>query len=145
MAWFVNRHYKSIVRPSAVADWDSPHHAELKPGFDCVQADGRLLQTDRKGLSPDAVWGDLRLNHYVVKSLEEFRRKQARGRATTSQKRPDEFFAGHDRNECLEPTAKGRLDLTRENMSRIAFLLGEVGGWNPHVLTRVTPAPMIRS
>ena len=72
----LNRRYKSIVRPSACAGTsDNPHHFRLQPGFRTVHADGtdlELFRPPHTGMSRDVRWSPMRLNHYVVKSREEF-------------------------------------------------------------------------
>src|SRR5690606_10288042 len=56
------------------------------------------------GLSSRVIWTNARLNHYVVKSHQEFFEKKAlRGRATIAgQHRSESYFRGHDRNEVHE-------------------------------------------
>lgn len=138
--WGTNRHYKSIVRPDAVSDFTNPHHTTLKEGWAAVNSDNRQLTFESEGIAAETAWAGIRLNHYVVKSREEFDQKQARGRATIDAKRPDNFFEGHDRNEVNDPMPESLVDLTKENMSRMAFMLGDFGGWTPHVLDRVSVA-----
>jgi hypothetical protein len=105
----VNRHYKSILRPAAYAGpVGNPHHFPLKRGFRAVHVDGtevRDVPGKPKGLSQHVVWSPLRINHYVIKSWEEFYfRKRARGRATRSdQLRTEAFFRSHDLNDVLDP------------------------------------------
>ena len=68
--------------------WPPRDPAPLPPasGTYAVHADGRPVRTvpgEPPGVSEAAVWTPLRLNHYVVKSREEFlRREQPRGRAS---------------------------------------------------------------
>src|SRR5690606_21420689 len=83
---FINHHYKSIVRSAAFAGTGgNPHHFRLKDGFSYVTADGeplRLMAQRGAGLSASVVWTNARINHYVVKSRQEFfEKKAARGRA----------------------------------------------------------------
>jgi hypothetical protein len=114
----VNMHYKSIAKTHAIREIGAnPHYLELADGYRYAHADGSAM-TDGvgRGLSSRVVWGPLRLNHYVIKSLEEFKVKQARGRATTSSKRPDQFFAAHDLNHETDPMPRERVDLTRQYM-----------------------------
>ena len=106
-----NRHYKSIVRPEAVVPRieRNPHHFSLHPGFRTVHADGGVVEDlpDRpRGLSAGIVWTPLRINHYVIKSWDEFHyRKRLRGRATGPEGLPRDtaFFHSQDRNEVLDP------------------------------------------
>ncbi|MCF3098649.1 glycosyltransferase [Aeromonas australiensis] len=106
----VNRHIKTMVRPGSCQRMSNPHKAELSTGG-YVYPNGKAMAFDRKhpeGMSEQVCWEGLRVNHYVIKSYEEFKtRKQPRGRATTSSQRLDKFFKQHDLNDerCdwLEP------------------------------------------
>ena len=105
----INHHYKSLVRSAAFAGTGSnPHHFQLKKGFRYAAANGQPLALHPEkgaGLSSGVVWTNARLNHYVVKSHQEFFEKKAlRGRATVAgQHRSESYFRGHDRNEVNEP------------------------------------------
>lgn len=105
----INHHYKSIVRSAAFAGpGRNPHHFQLKPGYTYFAADGEPLALSSQkgaGLSRSVIWTNARINHYVVKSRQEFfEKKAARGRAATpGQKLGESFFRGHDRNEVRDP------------------------------------------
>lgn len=129
----LHRHYKTILRPRAFAGLhQTPHLFHLLPGTYPVHADGRPVRTipgDPPGVSEAAVWTPLRLNHYVVKSREEFlRRKQPRGRATTAEKRGPGFFDAHDRNLVVDPTPDWLVEATRAEKRRLLLRLW-LGGW----------------
>lgn len=118
-----NHHFKSILRTGAgAAVGGNPHAFRLAPGLRAVQADGRdLVEHELNGLSREVVWAPLRLNHYVVKSREEFMtRKLPRGRATTARMRDPEFFEAHDRNEVADPVDPALVAATRAERDRIA-------------------------
>lgn len=97
-----NRHYKSIVRPERVTAILNPHHVALDHGH-YVNARGQRLEPleERPGLSRKVVWGGARVNHYLIKSVEEFLLgKSLRGSAAT----PDyhkgrDYFERFDRND----------------------------------------------
>ncbi|QFU01720.1 hypothetical protein FIU83_08720 [Halomonas sp. THAF5a] len=102
-----NRHYKSLVRPQCVSGFDNPHHVRLSRGRH-VDARGEplRLRTDREGrerpgLSEEVVWEGARVNHYLVKSVEEFLAgKSKRGSAAQSgYVKGRSYFERHDRNE----------------------------------------------
>jgi len=105
----INHHYKSIVRSAAFAGpGRNPHHFQLKTGYSYAAADGQPLALSPQrgaGLSRSVVWTNARINHYVVKSRQEFfERKAPRGRAATpGQTLGESFFRGHDRNEVHDP------------------------------------------
>jgi hypothetical protein len=93
-----SRHFKTILRPDAFAGTGrTPHAFLLKPGFRIVHADGSRMAPEREGVSRRCLWAPLRVNHYVVKSRQEFlERKRARGRAMRNEQRDEAFFERHD-------------------------------------------------
>ncbi|MGO3058823.1 MAG: glycosyltransferase family 2 protein, partial [Halomonas sp.] len=106
-----NRHFKSVVRPTWVKRFTNPHYAHLKQG-EYVNALGQPVEPrlgkdnqPRLGLSEQVVWEGARINHYLVKSVEEFvLGKAKRGSAATpNYTKQREYFVRHDRNdtECL--------------------------------------------
>jgi hypothetical protein len=50
----------------------------------------------------------LRINHYIVKSKEEFIEKQVRHGVSRGDKYSQSFFTYHDRNEVLDPILSSR-------------------------------------
>ncbi|WP_422450370.1 MULTISPECIES: glycosyltransferase [unclassified Endozoicomonas] len=97
----VNRHIKTIVKPEFCAQMLNPHKAALKKGR-YIKSNGEpfaFSEHNEHGCSTTVDWSPLRINHYVVKSFEEFKqRKQKRGRASVSELRKDGFFKAHDMN-----------------------------------------------
>ncbi|WP_030071956.1 glycosyltransferase family 2 protein [Halomonas alkaliantarctica] len=102
-----NHHIKSVVRPGYVERFDNPHFARLKQGY-YVNSLGEPIEPRRDkqgnprfGLSEHIIWEGARINHYLVKSVEEFvLGKAKRGSAATPnyQKQRD-YFMRHDRND----------------------------------------------
>jgi hypothetical protein len=125
---FPNRHFKSIVRSAAaVGVGPNPHVFELLPPFRTVHCDGGELSAHAglRGLSADVPWRPLRINHYVVKSREEFMtRKRPRGRATTTGQRSPGFFDSHDMNDLPDPPSPALVQATRRERDRLAALVG---------------------
>ena len=118
-----NHHFKSIVRTDAArAVGETPHAFRLLAPYRTVHADGRPVRPHPlglPGLSAELVWEPLRLNHYAVKSREEFlTRKLPRGRATTPRLRDPDFFAKHDRNEVGDPPDPALRAAAREEARR---------------------------
>ncbi|MBD1405737.1 glycosyltransferase family 2 protein [Leclercia adecarboxylata] len=102
-----NKNFKSIVRPNNASFFNNPHHAELRYGR-YVDSLGNDLVSHPKhgnGVSEEVVWNGVRVNHYVVKSLEEFLLgKHLRGSAATANRiKHKAYFKAHDRNDetCL--------------------------------------------
>lgn len=127
----VNKHYKSLVRVSAVVDTGSTPHA-----FD-ISHDHRFVmvndmnQNKKDGIGELTVWSPLRLNNYVIKSKAEFLNKKAsRGRATTlkeSMARDISFFKGHDLNHHEDHVPQWFIDKVKFKMSEIINKLGDIG------------------
>lgn len=98
----VNHHYKAVVRPTYVGHWATPHHATLNRGHYVNSVGQPLICRDGKqdSLSKSVVWSGIRINHYVVKSFEEFvLRKSPKGSATKAGRvKHRSYFALHDKN-----------------------------------------------
>lgn len=152
----VNRHIKTLVKPAFCEKMLNPHKVVLTKGR-YVKASGDSFDFYEKnihGSSEFIDWEPLRINHYVIKSFDEFKnRKQRRGRGTTTQSlRKDVFFKAHDMNhepcrimeQFLEPVKREmqaieyKLQLlefrksaaSRHSLkSRLSKQLGEPGRW----------------
>ena len=105
-----NFFYKSIIRPGHYdgAALKNSHYFSLKEGSRTVHVDGTPLidaPERAKCFSAEVIWKPLRVNHYVVKSWEEFyHRKRTRGRGMrVNEFRNEAFFRHHDRNEIQDP------------------------------------------
>ena len=134
-----NHHFKSILRTAAgAAVGGNPHAFRLAPPFRrCTPtAATRGARPGSTGLSREVVWEPLRLNHYVVKSREEFlTRKLPRGRATSEHMRDPGFFDAHDRNEVTEhPIDPALAQAMRLERARIAARLAGRPGIPPEDL-----------
>lgn len=93
----VDEFTKSILNPRACLYANV--HAGLVFGKS-VDEQKRIYEEGKTPASADI----LRVNHYVIKSWEEYSRKKNRGRADlTCGALSDEFFTNHDRNEVSEP------------------------------------------
>lgn len=94
--YFLNRHVKSIVDPRRVACMVGCHEAARLSGHS-VDTLGRVNTRSFNHREP--AYGALRVNHYAVKSYDEFLEKRARGRARTLSQRGMDYFERYDRNE----------------------------------------------
>ena len=79
----VNRQMKSIVNPLEVRAFCVPHFFMYRDGW-AVDENHRPLTKGPLTFTEQVSFSRLRLNHYSVKSEEEFRRKLARGPADSS-------------------------------------------------------------
>lgn len=79
----VNRQMKSIVNPLAVRAFCVPHFFMYREGS-AVDENHRPITSRPRSMTEEVSFSRLRLNHYSIKSEEEFRRKLARGPADSS-------------------------------------------------------------
>ena len=124
--WVRNRRVKSIVDPTQAVCPIGPHFFEYAEGALAVREDHKpvrviecrgwkrrmrrglarlpLIETDPYALRQSSVKrvsvGRLRLNHYAVRSRQEFEQKTARH---DSSRLAPRYFAYHDRNEVHDP------------------------------------------
>jgi hypothetical protein len=97
----VNRHVKSFIDPRRVGNMTGCHEAARLPGTGYpVDVRGERIRDNWARRKP--VGGDIRINHYAVKSHEEFLEKRARGRARALTMRNENYFRRFDRNEIKE-------------------------------------------
>lgn len=111
----VNYHYKSILRPGRVERFDNPHHARLWWGryVDTRGLDVTPHPKFGNGLSSEVIWSGARINHYAVKSVEEFvLGKSRKGSASMAGRtKHRKYFEYHDRND--EPCERAKSFLPR--------------------------------
>lgn len=95
----LNRHVKSIVDPRRVACMTGCHEAARMRGRSATP-DGMPVRAsfNHRGPQHDVI----RVNHYAVKSYEEFLAKRARGRARVDTLREMEYFDRYDLNDIEE-------------------------------------------
>lgn len=133
----VNRHFKSIVRPKAVKAFECPHHAELHPAWCYTHTNGQPLRyapdiqlhTNKHSQSSQVVWQGLRINHYVIKSYDEFlQKKQQRGVAFPADDRNNQFYIGHDLNQQADtphPSYLQALELETNTLCKAIHMQGQ--------------------
>lgn len=96
----LNRHVKSIVNPRRVYTMIGCHEAARISG---KAADSHGQPITRHFREREPQQDVIRINHYAVRSREEFAEKQARGRASGTQKTVcDEYFTQYDLNDIQE-------------------------------------------
>lgn len=95
----LNTHVKSIVDPRRVCTMTGCHEAARISGR---SADSHGVPL-RKGFGDRIPQQDvIRINHYAVKSYEEFLSKRARGRARINTLRDFSYFEQYDLNDIME-------------------------------------------
>ena len=93
----LNRHVKSIVNPRRVYNMVGCHEACRISG---KGADSHGVKITRNFREREPQQDVIRINHYAVKSREEFMEKQLRGRASGKKRTvPDAYFSEYDLND----------------------------------------------
>lgn len=96
----LNRHVKSIVNPRRVYNMIGSHEAARIDGKGADSHGNEIRRSFRDRTPQQDV---IRINHYAVKSLEEFIEKQSRGRASGRQRPvPDSYFTQYDLNDISD-------------------------------------------
>lgn len=109
----VNRHIKTLGPVSVLRNGAQVHvHGwVLAPGQHYVDALGNPVQVDGCTFVTPPRWRGAWINHYIVKSLEEFEQKRLRGKATHAEGDPrgidrtlELYFDLYNRNEFEDDT-----------------------------------------
>ncbi len=95
----LNTHVKSIVDPRRVCTMTGCHEAARMSGL-VVDSHGVPLKKGRGDRKPQQ--DVIRINHYAIKSYEEFLAKRARGRARVASMRDMGYFERYDLNDIEE-------------------------------------------
>lgn len=97
---YLNRHVKSIVNPRKVFSMIGCHEVARISGH-AADSHGNPIKKHFREREPQQ--DVIRINHYAVRSYEEFLEKQARGRASGTQKTVrSEYFDKYDLNDIEE-------------------------------------------
>lgn len=129
----VNRNFKSIARPSATKDFTCPHNVILRPEYRYIHPDN----TPKESLDPDnksakhahcrsksVSWNHFRINHYIIRSWEEYAtRKSKRGRAFSESALDELYFWGHDFHEESTCPPRSYAKLLQQEVNRIRELV----------------------
>jgi len=92
-----NRRIKSIIQPDKVLIPFSPHHFIYKPGYMCVNENG--LRIDDQVYPPSTQ--KIRINHYWLRSKEEFNAKLSRGRGDRGTPYSEDLFTNINSQSTL--------------------------------------------
>ncbi len=96
---WLNTHVKSIVDPRRVCTMTGCHEAARISGI-AVDSHGMPLKRGFRDRQP--IQDVIRINHYAIKSYEEFLSKRARGRARVTTIRDMGYFERYDLNDVEE-------------------------------------------
>lgn len=121
--WHNNHHYKSFCRLSKSLEMLGPHHVKLQDGryIYSDRTDLELLDNEVVGISDRVVLSPLRINHYVVKSVQEFVQiKMRRGNASTNRSTDKKsYFLGYDQNFSKSFLGSFSADKTISEMKKL--------------------------
>lgn len=96
---YVNRHVKSIVNPRKVFSFIGCHEVARATGK-TADSHGNIVKAHFRDREPQQ--DVIRINHYAVKSYEEFLQKRARGRARALAPRDLGYFDWLNLNDITE-------------------------------------------
>ena len=96
---WANRHVKSIVNPRRVYSFIGCHEVAR---IDGTTADSHGNKVTKHFRDREPQQDVIRINHYAVKSYEEFLQKRARGRARALEQRDLGYFGWLDLNDITE-------------------------------------------
>ena len=100
---YLNRHVKSIIDPRRAFTMIGCHEAAKISG-DIADSHGQTVKKNFREREPQQ--DVIRINHYAVRSFEEFIEKQARGRASGTQRTlKTDYFTQYDLND-IEDTGE---------------------------------------
>jgi len=127
----INQHVKSFICPHRCAGpSDNPHSVRLKAGR-YIDSAGEDVVWDQtavpSGTSKNVVWRNIRIDHFVIKSREEFERKRARGSAnsplTEDARRREDYFSNHDCNDVEDSMPEPLVRRTKAELKRLRAIL----------------------
>jgi Glycosyl transferase family 2 len=114
-------------------DWRGQTHFQLQFIAQAIQA-ARLFADGLFLLDVDEFlrWDVLRVDHFLLKSREEFAAKRARGMGLLSPERDwDRYFELNDRNEVEDPISSELVERTKAEMAKIAAQIALPAGVIP--------------
>jgi Glycosyl transferase family 2 len=121
-----NKHAKTFARVDCCAGpAENPHAVTLRTGR-YVDTFGKDVRWDAShghlvGITETVTWDVLRVDHFVLKSREEFEAKRARGRLITpmNDEAWEAYYALHDRNEVEDPMPAAFVERTKREIHRM--------------------------
>ena len=143
LGFSTNLHYKSLVKAEAAQDNSgNPHHFFLREGFKYKNLQGFDLAVHPEigvGVSNAIVNGPLRINHYIVKSKNEFfSKKSPKGSAASASTiKGERYFEINDRNDENDPCSPKRIEQTIVEMNFISKQLAFVRNVQSQLRNRI--------
>ena len=112
--WPTNNHIKSIIKPREVTGYLTPHMFETMNGT--VDENGIILNTNTQGAIAGLTSNKIRVNHYFIKSYEDWIEQRRLVRHTVQIKRPIEMFDLYDQNEIYDDLSLKYIDLIKNEL-----------------------------
>jgi len=117
-----NQAVKSLIRPERIAGYVNPHVFTLTSGIYVNDRAEPLRWEGAPAMAEVASWHRLRVDHFVLKSRDEFAAKVRRGRATLPKgqdDRDDAFFVSRDHNDVADPMPAAFVERTKREIARL--------------------------
>ncbi|MBY0562137.1 glycosyltransferase family 2 protein [Hyphomicrobium sp.] len=140
-----NLHVKCIVRKAGANRMSHPHSPELRKGFTYVDSELKPITLEQRAFNANYTYETAQLNHYVLRSHEEFQWKMERGTVEPREggfknrkfADPESFWARHDFNDTDDRSIDVWVDRASELRSKFSKALGE-----PDHVTEELAAPI---
>ncbi len=133
----INRHYKSLVNLNHfISSGSTPHEFKIENGYKYINSIGIELSQPLSGISESVEWGNIRLNHYMIKSKSEYvAKKMNKGRASSNTVLDMKYFHGADVNDEFDPFERRWIEtvLSEKNTLSNKYALIQEDG-NPNIL-----------
>ena len=119
-AW--HKGVKSMVRPEQLVGMKNPHVVLIAEGQYVDDRGDLICWGPRPAMTQSISWNSLRVDHFVIKSRQEFEIKRRRGRADQPRgvmDRDEEFFPDRDSNEILDPVPEALVSRTKAELRQL--------------------------
>jgi len=122
-----NRWFKTIARPEQIVEFNSAHSVVVRSGHYVMNDGGDLTRdTDHPGLASRIGRGPLTVNHYMLRSLEEYRGKQRRWEIRSEMHERYDMGYFHGREPTANAIVDDRLMSYSEQLEHMMFRLKEL-------------------
>ena len=119
-----NRWFKTIARPEQIIEFDSVHSVVVRSGRYVMNDGGDLSrESDHPGLASRVGSGALTVNHYMLRSLEEYREKQKRWQSRSEMYERYSMGYFHGREPAANAVVDDRLAPLSEQVEHMMFRL----------------------
>jgi hypothetical protein len=111
---------KTMLRPERFVGMVDPHVVMVANGEYVNDCGDPIRWTSVPAKTEFASWNSLRVDHFVVKSRQEFENKAKRGRHNpAAQPRDEDFFVSRDCNDVFDPMPANFVKRTKDELTRL--------------------------